>query len=210
MNGGQLALDLPPGEARRPERRALPRLDLMQFGISIRLMRGEKARFSARHRVWVSDWGRTWWWPRRNEPWQLVPGIETRKANGYVASHWHQWRADRHVLMAAAWHGPRPPGLVVRHLDGDKLNDAPWNLAYGTPAQNHDDAIRHGTQPPRQLSAAQIIGALLTMRAGETNIRCAQRLGVKEELIGQIRRGTRYSRIAPCLPRRAAWKAMQQ
>lgn len=208
MKGGQLALDLEGGADRRPERRELPRLDLIQLGLNVRLMRGEKARYAPRFRVWASDHGRTWWWPKRNEPWQLMPGIATRKEGGYVASCWPTWRADRHTLIAAAWHGPKPPGLVVRHLDGDRLNDAPWNLAYGTPTENHDDAIRHGTQPPRQLTPAQIIGALLTMRAGETNLRCAKRLGVNEELIARIRRGTRYKRIAPCLPRRAEWRAI--
>lgn len=50
-----------------------------------------------------------------------------------------------HGLVAAAFHGPRPEGLEVRHLDGDKLNNRADNLAYGTRSDNARDAVRHGT-----------------------------------------------------------------
>lgn len=49
-----------------------------------------------------------------------------------------------HVLVATAFLGPRPPGLVVRHLDGSKSNNAATNLAYGTVIENMADARRHG------------------------------------------------------------------
>ena len=49
------------------------------------------------------------------------------------------------VLVAEAWHGPRPKGQIVRHLDGSKTNDTPKNLKWGTPKENSRDAKRHGT-----------------------------------------------------------------
>lgn len=52
-----------------------------------------------------------------------------------------------HVLVAAAWLGPRPDGLVIRHLDGNSRNNDVRNLAYGTPAENVRDTVRHGTHP---------------------------------------------------------------
>lgn len=48
-----------------------------------------------------------------------------------------------HALVALAFHGPRPPGLEVRHLDGDQLNNAAANLRYGTHAENMADRRRH-------------------------------------------------------------------
>jgi hypothetical protein len=48
-------------------------------------------------------------------------------------------------LVAAAFIGPRPPGLEVCHGDGDCSNDAPDNLRYDTSANNHLDTVRHGT-----------------------------------------------------------------
>lgn len=48
-----------------------------------------------------------------------------------------------HGMMAEAFIGPRPPGKLVRHLDGTRRNAAS-NLAYGTHQQNSDDAKLHG------------------------------------------------------------------
>lgn len=36
------------------------------------------------------------------------------------------------ALVAEAFHGPRPDGLVVMHIDEDSRNNRPGNLAYGT------------------------------------------------------------------------------
>lgn len=50
-----------------------------------------------------------------------------------------------HSLVALAFHGPRPQGNVIRHLDGNQFNNHKDNLAYGTQAENMQDAVRHGT-----------------------------------------------------------------
>lgn len=49
-----------------------------------------------------------------------------------------------HALVAAAFLGPRPDGMEVRHLDGDPLNNDLSNLIYGTSSQNNLDIVRHG------------------------------------------------------------------
>lgn len=48
-------------------------------------------------------------------------------------------------LVCEAFHGPRPQGMVVRHLDGDSRNDTPENLAWGTCLENAQDMRDHGT-----------------------------------------------------------------
>lgn len=50
-----------------------------------------------------------------------------------------------HVLVMAAFVGPRPDGMDIRHLDGDPSNNRLSNLAYGTRAENARDMLRHGT-----------------------------------------------------------------
>lgn len=50
-----------------------------------------------------------------------------------------------HVLMLAAFVGPRPDGAVIRHLDGDHTHNVLSNLAYGTHSENGYDAVAHGT-----------------------------------------------------------------
>jgi hypothetical protein len=105
--------------------------------------------------------------------WRPIPGFPGYDVSnlGHVVSH-RRWREPRllagmmgsrdywvytlsrdghgpvtrpvHVLVAAAFLGPRPEGTQVRHLDGDPLNNAVENLAYGTPGENIADQVRHG------------------------------------------------------------------
>jgi hypothetical protein len=41
-----------------------------------------------------------------------------------------------HVIVALAFLGPRPPGLQVNHMDGNKLNNRASNLEYVTLQEN--------------------------------------------------------------------------
>lgn len=51
-----------------------------------------------------------------------------------------------HSLVADSFIGPRPKGLQVRHLDGNKANNHLINLAYGTAKENEADKVLHGTK----------------------------------------------------------------
>ena len=51
-----------------------------------------------------------------------------------------------HSLVADALLGERPSGMVIRHLDGNHLNNFPANLQWGTQSENVRDSIAHGTQ----------------------------------------------------------------
>ncbi|MCA0188849.1 MAG: NUMOD4 motif-containing HNH endonuclease [Proteobacteria bacterium] len=55
-------------------------------------------------------------------------------------------KLDIHGLVAAAFIGERPVGMVVCHADGDRKNPHLSNLRYGTFCDNAKDAIAHGTQ----------------------------------------------------------------
>lgn len=50
-----------------------------------------------------------------------------------------------HKLVMAAFVGPRPDGMEVRHLNGSPRDNRLTNLAYGTPSENEFDKVRHGT-----------------------------------------------------------------
>lgn len=56
-------------------------------------------------------------------------------------------RAQVHVLVCEAWHGPRPTGAECRHLDDNKLNVSPDNLQWGTRSENMLDRLRNGIDP---------------------------------------------------------------
>lgn len=52
-----------------------------------------------------------------------------------------------HKLVCLAFHGAKPTGgECVRHLDGDRLNNRPDNLRWGTNKENAADTILHGRQ----------------------------------------------------------------
>lgn len=49
-----------------------------------------------------------------------------------------------HSLVAAAFIGPRPEGLEINHIDGDKTNNHADNLEYVTSSENHKHAFSLG------------------------------------------------------------------
>lgn len=91
---------------------------------------------------WVSSIGRVYAAPRRTTAGRIRrPGVEVK--SGYL-SHRLLGKTFRvHVLVALAFIGPRPDGMVVRHLDDDPSNNTVENLAYGTRQDNADDAVRN-------------------------------------------------------------------
>lgn len=60
-----------------------------------------------------------------------------------------------HHVVAELFIGPRPEGLLVRHLDDDKENNCVSNLAYGTHYDNSQDAIRNGKTARGERSGAR-------------------------------------------------------
>lgn len=54
-------------------------------------------------------------------------------------------RYSVHGLVAAAFFGLRPDGLVVRHRNGNSSDNRAENLVYGTQAENIGDRQAHGT-----------------------------------------------------------------
>lgn len=109
------------------------------------------------------------------EEWRTIPGLETpyevsnfggvrsfkqnsagkllavqiRKRDDYrtvsLSNYGVQKSHKVHALVMAAFVGPRPDGMDIRHLDGDKGNNDRTNLAYGTRVENMGDMREHGT-----------------------------------------------------------------
>lgn len=106
-----------------------------------------------------------------------------------------------HALVALAFLGVRPAGLVIRHLDGDKLNNAPGNLAYGTQRENSDDMAKHGTRVrgerarTAKLTTEGARQILTRLAAGERRRDLAEEFGVGVSSIDALRMGRTWAHL---------------
>lgn len=96
-----------------------------------------------------------------------------------------------HSLVAEAFHGPRPPGYVVRHLDGSQLNNAAANIAYGTHQENSDDMRRHGRivagdAHPRALLTSAKVRQIRALSDTTTQVKLAEQFGMSVQQISNI------------------------
>lgn len=76
----------------------------------------------------------------------LRPGIGHAGRVGFPLKRDGQKTSKRvSVLVLTAFVGPRPPGYVGCHNDGDPTNNRLSNLRWDTQSANVRDAVRHGT-----------------------------------------------------------------
>lgn len=83
---------------------------------------------------------------------RLSPG---KNQHGYFAARLSAPDGTRpmmfiHRLVLMAFVGPRPEGMICRHLNGNKTDNRPENLAWGTSQENGDDQRRLGECPRGQ------------------------------------------------------------
>jgi hypothetical protein len=107
-----------------------------------------------------------------------------------------------HILVASAFHGPRPDGKECSHLDGTKANTTPENLKWETKSANERRKAFHGTNR-RAEPGENNPGAKLTWEEVR-KIRELGRLGLTQRDISALFEVTR-SNISMILSR-VTWK----
>lgn len=69
------------------------------------------------------------------------------RTNGYnhvvLCEHESHTRVGVHVLVANAFHGSRPSGHVVNHLDGNRINNHKDNIEWTIQSENVKHAYRN-------------------------------------------------------------------
>ena len=100
-----------------------------------------------------------------------------------------------HRLMLSTFVGKRPEGLQCRHLDGNKQNNHLGNLCWGTPSENQQDRISHGTDlrgeesPVSKLTAEQVRVIFHAYHDGYyTQREIAKAFGIAQTLVSAIAR----------------------
>jgi len=77
----------------------------------------------------------------------LTPGLNTRGYHIVTLIGPDRSRNTRpiHRIVLETFDRPRKEGEECRHLDGNHQNNALTNICWGTPRENMDDKIAHGT-----------------------------------------------------------------
>lgn len=107
-----------------------------------------------------------------------------------------------HSCVASAFHGPKPEGMQVRHLDGNPLNCRAENLCYGTAKENGQDKVRHGRSsageknPKAKLTAEGAAAVRAAKASGEPTKDIAARLGLNPSTVYRITTGKYWSQEA--------------
>jgi hypothetical protein len=143
-----------------------------------------------RANIWVADDGRIFL--------ELTPSKDDA---GYHQIRNGDLRERRHVIVCETFHGPRPPGMVVRHRDGDAGNDHPNNLEWGTPLDNVHDTIRHGRFPQgvrsgtAKLNEEQVKEIRMRRRAGESLESIAAEFNISPQRVCDLSKGRGWRHV---------------
>lgn len=154
-------------------------------------------------RYWVSDDGKVW---SAYKAERGKGGIKATVLNfGYpvvtLDMGGKHYARRVHALVLLAFVGPRPEGMDIRHLDGDRTNANLSNLRYGTRSENVRDAIKHGTHwtpfrhlphltgedhPFAKLTSAGVAQIRASLAAGVSQARLADQWGVSRRTVSDI------------------------
>lgn len=119
----------------------------------------------------VSDQGRVRSVPRRKTRGRILKQILS--TTGYPQVTLSKESVARpkkvHLLVMAAFVGPRPEGLEIRHLSGIKTDNRVINLQYGTHSENMLDIVQHGQHNYASRSVCPRCGGPYSLRAGGRN-----------------------------------------
>lgn len=93
-----------------------------------------------------------------------------------------------HQLVLKTFVGPAPKGHIIRHLNGEALDNRLENLAYGTHRENILDDFRNGTRK-RKLSLDNVLYIRKAMEKGLHTVEdLAKRYEVSVQHINRIHR----------------------
>lgn len=145
--------------------------------------------------------------------WRRLKGCEM-KTSGYICvtiihANGKYKPTAAHQLVAEAWHGPRPDNCpATRHLNGNKLDNRPDNLAWGTDQENMLDRDRHGDPTyrgdghPQAVLTSEIVMSLRSSVAGGSTVKeAANEHGVDLESAYSAVSGRTWSHLPGAIPR---------
>lgn len=119
--------------------------------------------------------------------------VTLRGANGRAVTR------NIHVLVAEAFHGPRPQGHVVAHGNGVPSDNRSANLRYATQAENTADRWLHGTEPAGEKNPSARLNendVRLIRSSSLSDAELGHMFGVAAGHIKNVRRGTVWKLVS--------------
>jgi hypothetical protein len=110
-------------------------------------------------------------------------------------------RKQVHRLVALAFYGEPGEGEEVRHLDGDRANNRPCNLRWGTGLENAHDRERHGhtargsRNGAAKLTENKVREIKRCLSLGHPQRQIARQFGVSQRAVGSINRRERWTHV---------------
>lgn len=105
-------------------------------------------------------------------------------------------------LVCLAFHGPPPtPKHQAAHDNGDVDDNAPSNVLWKTPVENHADKLRHGTAifgeavHSARLDPDRVLQMRRRRQAGETVTSLAKEYGVSLTCASRVTNGVDWKRV---------------
>lgn len=128
-------------------------------------------------------------WSCRRGDWRKLKTWINRRGYRCVGPFAQGRQVKRPVswFVALAFHGAPAKGMDCRHLNGDKTNDRPENLAWGTRAENAQDCAYYGGFG---YTVVQVHEARKLAKENVPYPAIATRLGLTEGQVNGISRGT--------------------
>lgn len=108
-----------------------------------------------------------------------------------------------HQLVLETYVGKRPDGMQCRHLNGDSKDNRLCNLIWGTPKENVQDSVRHGTAAflrhgeqhnGAKLSLADVREIRRLRAEGVSQYKVADAFGVSRSTVSRIDRGLTWAK----------------
>jgi hypothetical protein len=123
----------------------------------------------------------------------------SRYPSGYVRIKFGRATAQfLHSVILETFVGPRPEGLMGRHLDGNPSNNKLSNLRWGTAEENYDDRRGHGAENDgmRNGRAKLTDDQVRAIRSSDDRyVDLAARYGVAVITISRIRRRVNWRHL---------------
>lgn len=110
----------------------------------------------------------------------------------------HYYKNSKVIILT--FKGDRPDGMVIRHLDGNPLNDNICNLEYSTQKENLLDRDTHGTKiqgslsPNAKLTETDVI-EIISRMWNESTSKLAKDFNVDSSTICDIKYGRSWKHI---------------